>query len=129
MPLPNHFFVATGSGYGHLYDTRLPDWSRQPPLREKYCYTARTIATTADLRATLRNGAYAWPGGYPLYFVTSDGAALSFATVRRELRAILDSIQNSHNDGWRVIGVDVNYEDTELTDDRTGEPIESAYRD
>lgn len=32
------------------------------------------INTTKDLKTALRNGKWACPGGYPLYFITSDGA-------------------------------------------------------
>jgi len=77
----------------------------------------------------MRNGPYAWPGGYPLFFITNDGAALSFDVVRENLRSVLDSVANRINDGWRVVAVDVNWEDGELTCDHTGERIESAYAD
>mgnify|MGYP003342289360 FL=1 len=83
-----------------------------------------------DLKAVLRNGAYAWPGGYPLYFITNDGAALSFSTVLDELPRIMAAIKDRHDrSGWKVVGVDVNWEDDELYDDHTGEKIESAYGD
>lgn len=85
------------------------------------------INTVHDFRRAMRNGAYAWPGGYPLYFVTSDGAALSFKAARANRRYILESVAHHTNDGWRVIGVDVNWEDAELYCDDTGERIESAY--
>jgi hypothetical protein len=85
------------------------------------------INTISDFRAAMRQGPYAWPGGYPLYFVTSDGAALSFKAARKERRNILESIANRSNDGWRVIGLDVNWEDSQLYCDHTNEKIESAY--
>jgi hypothetical protein len=84
--------------------------------------------TTQQLKEQLRSGAYAWPGGYPLYFVTSDCEVLSFETVRKEIKQVLWSIRNKDNTGgWRVIGVDVNYEDPELFCDHSGKRIESAY--
>jgi len=85
------------------------------------------INTVHDFRRAIRNGAYAWPGGYPLYFITSDGAALSFDAAKAERRNILQSIAHRNNDGWRVIGADVNWEDQDLTCDHTGERIPSAY--
>ena len=85
------------------------------------------INTVHDFRRAIRNGAYAWPGGYPLYFITSDGAALSFEAAKTERRNILQSIAHRTNDGWRVIGADVNWEDQELTCEHTGERIPSAY--
>ena len=85
------------------------------------------INTVKDLKQALRNGPYTWPGGYPLYFITSDGAALSFKAVRENLRCVIWSIKNKVNDGWRVQAMAINYEDNELYCDHTGEKIESAY--
>ena len=85
--------------------------------------------TTHDLKNALRAGPYAWPGGYPLFFITSDGAALSFDAVRQEIRQVIWSIRHGVNDGWRVVAVDVNWEDPDLTCEHTGKRIESAYAD
>lgn len=120
-----HFFVSSSDG--GLYDTRKPAWHQAPPLRAVFNKHFREINNTLELRATLRAGAHAWPGGYPLYFITSDGCALSFETVKKNLRAVSWSIQNKSNDGWRVVACDINYEDGELTDSHTGSRIESAY--
>ena len=83
--------------------------------------------TTKDLKTQLRQGAFAWPGGYPLYFITDDGAALSFEAVRENLRSVLWSMKNKVNDGWRVVACDANWEDPFLFCDHTGKRIESAY--
>lgn len=121
---PNHLFRCDD---GALYDTRDPDWSRNPPLRRVFYGSRRTIETTHDVKAALRAGRYTDLGGYPLYFVASDGAALSFESVRSELRQVLDSIRTGSDDGWRVIGVEINYEDSDLRCDHSGARIESAY--
>lgn len=120
-----HFFVSSSDG--GLYDTRVAAWHTKPALRAVYSRTFREISTTLELRATLRAGAHAWPGGYPLFFITSDGGALSFETVKKNLRSICWSIRHKSNDGWRVVACDINYEDGELTDSHTGSKIESAY--
>ena len=99
--LLDHLFVSSCDGA--LHDTRIADWHKLPPLRANYARTHGRIRSAADLKATLRAGAYAWPGGYPLYFLTSDGGALSFATVRDNLARVLDSIATGTNDGWRVV--------------------------
>jgi hypothetical protein len=71
---------------------------------------------------------YAWPGGYPRYFITADGAALSYAAAENERRLIRRAIRTDDNaSGWRVIGCDINWEDPELYCDHTGARIESAY--
>lgn len=73
-------------------------------VREGFAHTHREIATGAELRATLRGGAHAWPGGYALALVTSDCAFLCFACARDNLRLVTQSIRGRNNDGWRVIG-------------------------
>ena len=84
--------------------------------------------TLAEIKSALRAGPYAWPGGYPLYFVTADGAALSFVAVRAEWRQIVDAhLTGNRRGGWYVDGIDVNYEDADLYCDHTGERIPSAY--
>ena len=123
--LPSHLFVSSSDG--GLYDTRKPAWNAQPPLRATYQRTFEQITNTLELRATIRNGGFAWPGGYPIYFICSDGAALSFETVRANLKSICDSIRTKSNDGWQVVACAINYEDGQLTDEHTGKRIESAY--
>ena len=93
------------------------------------------IETISDFRTAIRNGPYAWPGGYPLYFITADGSVLSFEAAKSERRAILESIQehpfdaHGSTDGWRVVAFDINYEDTNLYCDHSNEHIPSAYGD
>ena len=88
-----------------------------------------TINTISDFRKAVRNGPYVWPGGYPLYFLTSDGEALSFNAAKQERRSILEAIRDHDNSGWRVVAMDVNWEDGDLHCAHTGERIESAYAD
>jgi len=83
--------------------------------------------TTKELKTQLRAGEYAWPGGYPLFFITSDGESLSFEAVRDNLRSVIHSMRHKSNDGWRVVGCDVNWEDASLYCDHTGKRIGSAY--
>jgi hypothetical protein len=85
------------------------------------------IETISDFRKAVRHGPYAWPGGYPCYFITSDGAALSFDAAVSERRNILSSIASKASDGWRVVALEVNWEDSYLYCDHTGKVIECAY--
>lgn len=81
-----------------------------------------------EICTRLRAGKYAWPGGYPIYFVASDGEPLSFEAVRDNLRAVLWAARGPHHDRqWRVEGVDINWEDESLFCVHTGRKIESAY--
>lgn len=70
---------------------------------------------------------YAWPGGYPLYAITSDGAAICKHCAKTEYRQLLTSTATKARDGWTIVAVDVNWEDAYLTCDRCSQPIESAY--
>jgi hypothetical protein len=70
---------------------------------------------------------YAWPGGYPLYLVTSDGAALCIDCGRKQWKQICRAIHLNLRDGWKVEAPDINYEDPSLFCDHCGQRIESAY--
>lgn len=86
------------------------------------------IKTISDFRKAMRHGPYAWPGGYPCYFITADGDALSFKAAKAERRDILEAIRDDHrSSGWRVVALEINWEDGDLICGRTGERIESAY--
>ena len=127
--IPKHFFVSSIDG--SLHDTRIEQWYKKAPLREVYKRTFGRIHNTTELKATLRAGMYAWPGGYPMFFITSDGARLSFSTVRDNLREVITAIKDTRYtcmEGWKVVACDINYEGP-LYDDQTGELIESAYGD
>lgn len=86
-----------------------------------------TINKSSDFARALNNGPYAWPGGYPVYFITSDCAVLSFQSAKENAKLICDSIREHSTDGWRVIACEVNWEDTTLVCCHSGKPIESAY--
>ncbi len=83
--------------------------------------------TVTEYRKAIHYGPYAWPGGYPLYFITSDGAALCFKCAKAERRNIISAIADNRSDGWKCEAVDVNWEDTDLYCDHCNQPIESAY--
>jgi hypothetical protein len=82
-----------------------------------------------EIKRELRDGPYAWPGGYPKFFITYDGAALSFAAVREQFREVCWASLNHDDTGWLIEAVDINYEDAGLVCDHTGERIPSAYRE
>lgn len=126
MKLPQHLMITES---GDLYDTRKTGWHKLPPLRTGYTCHDRNLDSVNKLKAALRAGHYTGLGGYPLYFITSDGAALSFESVLQNFKSVIDSIKKRINDGWRVVAMDVNYEDAELTCDHSGKKIGAAYVD
>jgi hypothetical protein len=75
------------------------------------------------------NGVYesfAWPGGYPLYYLCNDGEALCPSCMN-------DSSNPIHfdapDDGWRIVGCDINWEDESLFCAHCNKQIESVYRE
>lgn len=124
MKLAEHFMIGMD---GNLFDTRKAQWHLNAPLRANYSGHNRSISTVAQLKAALREGQYTGVGCYPCYFITSDGGALSFESVRANFKSVIDSVKNEINDGWRVVAMDVNYENPDLVCDHTGKPIEYAY--
>lgn len=96
------------------------------PIRKRVSWHYSRIHSAAEFKATLRAGAYAWPGGYPLYFITDDGAALSFDYAKKNARRIISSLREKSRDGWRVVACEVNWEDGSLWCE-SGARIESAH--
>lgn len=76
------------------------------------------------LRDELIASPYAWPGGYPMFAVTSDGGALCHRCCESESRSIGSTYGT---DGWAIAVLDVNWEDPDLYCDHCGSRIESAY--
>ena len=72
----------------------------------------------------LANQPYAWPGSYPLFALTSDGAPLCSKCCASEREAIAST---TGTDGWCVVGIAPNLGDPELFCDHCGNRIESAY--
>lgn len=85
------------------------------------------IKSISDFRRAARNGPYAWPGGYPCYWITADGGALAFAVAKPERRNMLEAIRDQDTPDWRPVALATNWEDAELYCDHTGERIPSAY--
>jgi len=70
---------------------------------------------------------YAWPGGYPLFVITTDGGCLCPDCVKSNWREIVSATLSRHNSGWQAAAADINYEDPALFCDHCGNRIESAY--
>lgn len=98
-------------------------------VRKNYDNCHRTINSVSDLKATLRHGKFTNVGGYPLFFITSDGAALSFESARENFYQVCYSVKHDIDDGWKIIGADINYEDSDLYCDHSNKKIECAYSD
>ncbi len=71
--------------------------------------------------------AYAWPGGYPIIYSTSDGAWLCPACANGENGS--DANEASDDPQWRLIACDVHWEGPDLQCEHCNADIESAYGD
>ncbi len=89
------------------------------------------INSISDFRKAVRNGPFAWPGGYPCFWIMSDGGVCKFDVAKTERRNMLEALANGPRDhsGWLPVALEINWEDGELTCDHTGDRIESAYAD
>jgi hypothetical protein len=83
-----------------------------------------TQLQSRKLRDELVASPYCWPGGYPLFAVTTDGACLCRHCCQTEARSIGFTYGT---DGWAIAGLAVNWEDPDLLCDHCSERIESAY--
>jgi len=74
---------------------------------------------------------YAWPGGYPIYTLMSDGETLCAKCVRENYRAISESTRHNSRDGWAAAGTFVLWETTSGPEHcaHCGDELESAYGD
>jgi len=65
----------------------------------------RQIDSINKLKSCLRAGEYTSVGMYRLFFITDDGACLSFSSVLDNLQEIYYSIMHDINDGWKITGL------------------------
>lgn len=65
---------------------------------------------------------YAWPGGYPIYYIVEDGGVLCPDCVNENLE-----LAEGDDPQWCIVAYDINYEDDELYCDNCNKKIEPAY--
>ncbi len=68
---------------------------------------------------------YAWPGGYPVFYVVADSGVLCPDCARMAEHENLSGWQEDPQ--WNIIAADINYEATDLYCDHCGKRIPSAY--
>jgi hypothetical protein len=83
-----------------------------------------TQSRSLRLADQLTASPYAWPGGYPMFAVTKDGAALCHKCTATERESIGTT---TGSDGWTVAELAINWEDPNLFCDHCSSRIESAY--
>ena len=70
---------------------------------------------------------YAWPGGYPIFYLCADGGVLCADCVD-ENRELIDGA-DEHDRQWLIVAQEINYEDNSLFCDNCSNRIESANGD
>ena len=83
---------------------------------------------TKTLKEAIRQP-YAWPGGYQLYLLMSDGEALCMKCARSEFRALLEAMRDNDNSGWRPEAVDIYWEGPPMNCAHCGREMVSEYGD
>jgi hypothetical protein len=83
----------------------------------------------AEVLEALESGPYAWPGGYPRYFITPDGEALSSQAVEANRDLVLAACAVTGWDDWKVSACEIYWEGPPMTCAQTGAQIKSAYGD
>lgn len=71
---------------------------------------------------------YAFPGGYPIYYLCEDGGILC-PTCANDNKALVAVAAQDNDKQWNIIAANVNYEDDTLYCDHCNKRIESAYND
>ena len=85
--------------------------------------TMRTITRTVTLNEAGTYDSWAWPGGYPMYYITGDCGVLCPQCANANHRLTLDPDDSQ----WYIIQADVNWEDESLFCDNCSQQIMSAY--
>ena len=71
---------------------------------------------------------FAWPGGYPLYYLFKDGGVCCPSCANKNIVEIDAGRNNSHG-GWELCGVETNYDDDAMTCDHCHKSIPAAYEE
>ena len=90
---------------------------------------SRELFTADQFRhaLTANHGGQTAFGCYPVYFITSDGEALSWEAAKKNERLICEAIEDKSTCGWRVVAAEINYEDPALFCCHSNVRIPSAY--
>ena len=72
---------------------------------------------------------FAWPGGYPLFYITRDNRALCPECCNKEFELIKEAIEGKDDPQWEIVAVEINYQDNMLYCDHCSQQIEPAYEE
>lgn len=84
---------------------------------------------TQTLKAAVRNGPYAWPGGYPLIYIMYDGEVLCHKCIKDNYKLVAKATHDKDKSGWGFQCADINWEDNNCYCAHCGNKIDSAYEE
>lgn len=84
------------------------------------------INNLTTLKMVLRNGPYAWPGGYPLYLVDEEGDCYHIDCVKGIFKSVVRDTKRGIG-GFVMTAVEVNWEGKHLFCYECHKYIDSAY--
>lgn len=81
-----------------------------------------------DLQGFIRSNGFAWPGGYPMILVMSDGGVIDAKSARENYRQIREAMRaNDRRSDWHPGGIDIHWEGPPEICAHSGREIPSAY--
>lgn len=109
-------------------ETKLTDFLATRFEKEiKRSLSVKDNVSVKKFREILKNGPFAWPGGYPLFGISKDCNAICFDCMEKERERIEKACLLHNDNSWEIIAVEINYEDNLLFCDCCSNRIESAY--
>lgn len=67
------------------------------------------VSSIKQLKAAIRHP-YAWPGGYEISAIMSDGGVLCMKCCKDNFSNIVDSTKRDIRDGWKIEAIDCVWE-------------------
>lgn len=84
--------------------------------------------TISEFRTAVRRGPSAWPGGYPVYAVFTDGQFACWNCLKTERRLILEALADpSYRTGWELSHFGIYWEGEPELCANCGAECPSAY--
>jgi len=85
------------------------------------------MKNTTEFKAFVRNH-YAFPGGYEIHAVMSDGGCLCHTCAKDNARLIIFNTRSGcGHSGWEFDGATINWEDNDLFCDNCGNQLKPEY--
>lgn len=86
------------------------------------------MLTTSDLQLFIRQGGHAWPGGYQMALLMSDGEFLDDKCARENYRLIRNTMRDKDNrDSWSPAEIFIHWEGEPLQCAHCGKYLPSSY--